>query len=177
MGYTVNAQRFNRYNSDWKISVGLNAVGSLGTRNPVAKLNEFAFQFPIAAAVEHQWSEQFALEQDISLNGFKSGDSFDGGRISEEKITYFTTNTNLKWYFTNYLFDLEELDLYISGGLGVFYMDEINTSANLSAGAQYWFNENIGVRLQATGKIATNPKDHFYANNHFQHSLMVVFRL
>ena len=176
IGYTIHAQRFQRFDSDWKVGVGINAVGSLGTRNPVKNLGDFAFQFPLAVTVEHQWSEQFALEQDITLNGFKAGAVLDGITLSE-KLTYFSTNTNLKWYFTDYLFDVDWLDLYISGGLGIFYMDEINTSANLSAGAQYWFNETIAVRLQSTGKLATNPKDHIYANNHFQHVLQVVFRL
>ncbi|MGC1632164.1 MAG: hypothetical protein WA749_08645, partial [Gelidibacter sp.] len=129
VGQTVNAQRFHRFQSDWKASVGINAVGSLGTRNPVEKIGDFAFQFPLAVAIEHQWTEQFALEQDIMLNGFKSGDVLDGQTLSE-KLTYFSTNTNLKWYFSNHLFSLEYLDLYISGGLGIFYMDEINTSTN-----------------------------------------------
>ncbi|MEO5790392.1 MAG: hypothetical protein ACOH2D_17645 [Gelidibacter sp.] len=176
IGHTVNAQRFHRFQSDWKVSVGVNAVGSLGTRNPFKKLGDFAFQFPLAVAIEHQWSEQFALEQDITLNGFKTGTTLDTGTLSE-KLTYFSTNTNLKWYFADYLFDVEYFDLYLSGGLGIFYMDEINTSSNLSAGAQYWFNENIAVRLQSTAKFATNPKDHLYANNHFQYVLQVVFRL
>ena len=176
IGYTVHAQRFNSFDSDWKVGVGGNAVGSLGTRNPVKNLNKFAFQFPLAVTVEHQWSDQFAIEQDITINGFKAGEILDGITLTE-KLTYFSTNTNFKWYFTDYLFELEELDLYIGAGLGIFHMDEINTSANLSAGVQYWFNEFIAVRLQSTGKLATNPKDHIYANNHFQHTLQVVFRL
>lgn len=176
MGYTANAQRFHRFESDWKVSVGVNTVVSSGTLNPF-RTRDFAFQFPLAVAVEHQWSEQFALEQDITLNGFKAGDAFDGHTFSDKNITYFSTNTNLKWYFTDHLFDVEWLDLYISGGLGVFLMDEINTSANLSGGVQYWLNENVALRFQSTGKFATNPKDHLFANNHFQHVLQVVFRL
>lgn len=177
IGYTVHAQRFTKFKSDWKVSVGLNAVGSPGTRNPVGHLDEFGFRFPLAFAVEHQWSEQFAIEQDISLNGFKAGSVLDGGTVLKERLTYFSTNTNLKWYFTDYLFDVEWLDLYVSGGLGIFNLDKINTSANLSAGAQYWFNDKIAVRLQSTAKLATNHKNELYANNHFQHTLSAVFRL
>lgn len=177
IGYTVHAQRFSRFERDWKVSVGLNTVGSPGTHNPVGQISEFAFQFPLAVAIEHQWSEEFAVEQDISLNGFKAGAVLDGSKILDKRLTYFSTNTNLKWYFTDYLFDLEYLDLYISGGLGIFTMDKTNTSANLSAGAQYWFSDNIAVRLQSTAKFASNHKNEYYANNHFQHVLQIVFRL
>lgn len=176
LGYTAHAQRFNVFEENWKVSVGVNAVGSLGTRNPVQKLDEFAFQFPLMVALEYQWTDHFAVELDLSLNGFKEAKKLDGGRKTDGSFTYFSANPSLKWYFDDYLFDVRELDLYISGGVGIFYMNEMNTSANLSAGAQYWFEENIAVRLQATGKFAANPPGHYYANNHFQHSLMVVFR-
>lgn len=176
MGFTAHAQRYG-FQSDWKASIGVNAVGSLGTRNPVSKLDEYAFSFPIMVAVERQWSEHYALEQDLSLNQFKAGKPLDGG-APKESFTYFSTNTNFKWYFTDYLFqDLDALDLYVSGGLGIFYMSELNASANLSAGVQYWFSDKIAVRLQSAGKFAANANNHQYDNNHFQHSLLVVFRM
>lgn len=176
LGYTAHAQRFNVYQDDWKVSVGVNAVGSTGTRNPVGKLDQYGFQFPLMVALEYQWDDQFAVELDLSLNGFKEGSYFDGKRVSEESITYFSVNPNIKWYFTDYLFDLYDLDLYLSAGAGIFYLSELNTSANLSIGGMYWFEDNMAIRLQSTGKFAANAKGHYYANNHFQHSLMIVFR-
>ena len=176
IGFTVNAQRFHRFNQDWKASVGLNAVGNLGTKNPFERLDEFGFQFPIAVAIEYQWLEHFAIEQDLSLNGFKAGKFLDNG-IPSENLTYFSTNTNIKWYFTNYLFDLEWLDLYAKGGIGIFYMGELNSSANFSGGAIFWIAEDIGISLQSTAKFAINANDRKYANNHFQHLIQVVFRL
>ena len=177
IGYTVNAQRFHTFEPDWKASVGFNVVGSLGTRNPVQKLDQFAFRFPVIGSIEYQWSEHFAAEQNISLNGFKAGKIFDGGRPSDKSLTYFSADTSIKWYFSSYIYDYEELELYLGAGLGIFHIDEINTSANLTAGVQYWVDDNIAIRLQATGKFATSPSDHRYSNNHFQHVLQVVFRL
>lgn len=177
LGYAVHAQRFHsRFDSDWKVSVGLNAVGNLGTRNPLERLDEYGFQFPIAVAIERQWTDQFALEQDLSLNGFKAGKFLDNG-IPSEDLTYFSTNTNIKWYFTEYLFDLEWLDLFAKGGVGIFYMSELNTSANLSGGALFWISEDVGISLQTTAKFAINANNRQYANNHWQHLLQVVFRL
>ena len=178
MGYTVHAQRFNRYrfDPDWKVSVGVNAVGNLGTRNPVEKLGDYGFQFPLAVALEHQWTEQWALEQDITLNGFKEGRFLDNG-VPSENLTYFSTNTSAKFYFSDYLFELDWLDLFAKGGLGIFYMDELNTSINFSGGALFWISEDVGVSLQTTGKFAMGARNRQYANNHWQHVLQVVFRL
>ncbi|MEO8774455.1 MAG: hypothetical protein ABI263_08010 [Gelidibacter sp.] len=177
LGYTAHAQRFNsRYANDWKVSAGFNAVGNLGTRNPVERLDEYGIQFPIAIAVEYQFRENFALEQDISLNGFKAGRFLDNG-IPSENLTYFSTNSNLKWYFSDYLFDIEWLELYAKGGVGIFYMGELNSSANLSGGTIFWIGDNIGISLQATAKFAINANNRQYANNHWQHMLQVIFRL
>lgn len=177
LGYTtVNAQRFRAFDQDWKASIGVNAVGNLGSRNPLKNLGDYGFQFPLAVAIERQWTEQFALEQDISLNGFKAGKYLNDGYPSKN-VTYFSTNTNLKWYFGDYIFDAEWLDLYANVGLGIFYMTELNTSANLSGGVQFWVSDNIALRLQSTAKFAANSNNRQYANNHFQHLLMVVFRL
>lgn len=177
LGYsTVNAQRFRSFDRDWKASVGINAVGNLGSRNPVKDLGNYGFQFPIAVAIERQWNEQFALEQDLSLNGFKAGKYLNNGYPSKN-LTYFSTNSNLKFYFGDYLFDQEWLDIYASVGVGLFYMSEMNASANLSGGFQFWLSDNIALRLQTTAKFAANSKNRQYANNHFQHVFQVVFRL
>lgn len=176
MGYTANAQRFHRFESDWKVSVGLNAIGTTGTRNPVKNLGDYGFQFPIIVALEHQWTENFAIEQDLSLNGFKAGKLLDNG-IATEDLTYFSTNTSVKWYFSDYLFDLEWLELYAKGGIGIFYLGELNSSANLSGGALFWVTEDIGISILTNAKFAVNAKNREFANNHYQHVLQVVFRL
>ena len=35
--------------------VGVNAVGSLGTRQPFARLGDFQFKQPLALGIEHKW--------------------------------------------------------------------------------------------------------------------------
>ena len=175
MSYTAHAQRFD---TGWFASAGFNAVGNLGTRNPVGNLDKFAFRNPFAFAIENKWTPEFAIEQDLNLNGFKEGVSIDAGTPSKN-LTYFSTNTNFKWYFTDYIFErgIEWLDLYAMAGIGVFIIDELNTSGNLSGGAIYWFNEYIGIRVQTTAKFAVGPKSRQYDNNHFQHTLQAIFRL
>ncbi|MBA6153435.1 hypothetical protein [Gelidibacter maritimus] len=174
IGVTANAQRFYSFEQNWKASVGLNTVGSLNTENPFKRLGDYAFRFPLAVAIEHQWDKEFAAEFDISLNGYKTGDPINNG-TAPENLTYFSTNANFKWYFTDYLFDSPRIDLFLSGGLGLLYVDDLTSTINIGPGIQYWFNQDVGIRFQSTSKFALDKK--LYANNHFQHSLMMMFRL
>ncbi|WP_298754894.1 hypothetical protein [uncultured Psychroserpens sp.] len=161
----------------WTVSVGVNAVGSLGTRNPFEKLGDFEFNRPLALSVQHRWSRYLSVEQDFTMNRFKITSRIDNGSLPEE-FNYFSTNTYVKYFFSDELFpEALWLDLFVGGGLGIFSIDELNTSANLALGGAYWFNSNIGVRLQGVGKFAFNAKDNRFDNNHFQYVLQVMFRL
>ena len=162
--------------SPWKISVGVNAVGSLGTRQPFSRLDEFQFKNPFAIAIEHKWSKYFSLEQGFTFNGYEVKNKIDGG-ILKEDYTYFSTNTYIKYYFSDALFTLEWLDLYAGAGFGLFSVNELNSSGNLVLGGTLWITEKIGVRLQGVGKFAVNAKDRQFDNNHFQYMLQAVFKL
>lgn len=177
IGFMALSAQAQRFDSGWYLSAGFNAVGNLGTRNPVEKLGDFAFRTPFAVAIENKWNREFAIEQDLSFNGFKKGTFIDNG-IPSENLTYFSTNTNVKWYFTDYIFrDADWLDVYVGAGVGLFTIDELNTSGNFTAGAAYWFSEYFGVRLQTTAKFAVNANNRQFDNNHWQHVLQAVFRL
>ena len=168
--------------NEWLLSVGVNAVNSLGTKSPVEDISDFAFRYPLAVAVETKWSRLFSLEIAGSINGFKEGaDNIDAGP-AEENITYLALDTNLKYYFGEYLLPKTEwLDFYALAGIGYFNVDDGNLSGNFGGGAMFWFNRNksMGIKAQALAKIAfdhSNTGDTF-ANNHFQYNLMMVFRL
>jgi hypothetical protein len=177
-GQSMTKNDFRNSRDGWILSVGVNALGNLGTRNPLERLDEFSLKNPLAVSIENRWSEFLSIEQDFSFNGYDANTAIDNGVLSED-ILYFSTNTSLKYYFSDALFDVEWLDLYVSGGLGIFTIDELNTSANISAGALFWFNETrtIGVRIQSSGKFAFNHSENQFANNHWQHFLQAVFRL
>lgn len=163
-------------NSPWKLSVGVNAVGSLGTRQPFARLGEFQFKNPLALAIENKWSKYFSLEQDITLNGYEVENEIDGGILTKD-YTYFSTNTYIKYYFSDVLFAADWIDLYAGAGFGIFTVNELNSSGNLLFGSTIWVSEKIGVRIQGIGKFAVNAKDRQFDNNHFQYTLQAVFKL
>lgn len=163
-------------NAPWKISVGVNAVGSLGTRQPFARLGDFQFKNPFAVAVEHKWSKFFAIEQDLTFNAYEVKNEIDGG-ILKEDYTYISTNTYIKYYFSDVLFAADWIDLFAGAGFGIFSVNELNSSGNLVFGGTVWVSENIGIRLQGVGKFAVNAKDRQFDNNHFQYMLQAIFKL
>lgn len=166
----------NFVDSPWKLSIGVNAVGSLGTRQPFARLDEFQFKHPVALGIEHQWSKFFAIEQDFTINGYNTKNEIDGG-ILQEEYTYISSNTYIKYYFSDALFTADWLDLYAAAGFGIFSVNELNSSGNLALGGTLWVSDTIGVRLQGVAKFAVNAKDRQFDNNHFQYMLQVVFKL
>lgn len=177
-GQSLSKIDYRNSQDGWILSVGVNALGNLGTRNPVERLDEFSLKQPLALAIEHRWSKYLSIEQDLTFNGYDDNTFIDNGVLTKD-ILYFSTNTSLKYYYSDNLFDADWLDLYVSGGLGIFSIDELNTSANVSTGALFWLNntKTFGIRIQATGKFAFHHKERQFDNNHWQHSLQAVFRL
>lgn len=177
---SLSKDDYRRGQDRWVLSVGVNALANVGTKNPLERIDDFAFRQPFAAAIEYRWSPFVSVEQDFSFNGYESNTRIDNGILTED-VVYFSTNATFKWYFSSYFYDLEIdwLDVYAGTGLGVFVIDEFNTSVNLSLGALFWVNpqRTIGVRVHTMGKFAFNSSGKQYDNNHMQHFLQVVFRL
>ncbi|MCF1190830.1 hypothetical protein LRR18_04465 [Mangrovimonas sp. AS39] len=160
------------------VSLGVNGLVTEGTRKPWKDFDEIAFHIPIAFSVEFGLNGYLYFEQDFQLNGYKKGEWIDNGVLDEDK-TYISTNTYLKFYYSDLLFKREPdwLDLYVSTGPGYFSLNESNFSWNLALGGTVWVSDNIGIRLQAAGKWAFHRLDRQYDNNHYQYYLMGVFKL
>jgi len=176
-GQTPTKQEFRKAQGDWIVSFGINALGNLGTRNPAERLGDFSMKNPFIVGIEYRWLDVLSLEQDIILNGYDEGEFIDDGVLSD-KIFYFSTNTNVKFYFSDYLYDANWVDLYVGTGLGFFTLNESNASFNLLAGVHFWVNKSktFGIRLQTAGKFAFNHSQREFANNHMIHSLQALYR-
>ncbi|EDP71443.1 hypothetical protein FBALC1_03127 [Flavobacteriales bacterium ALC-1] len=169
-----------RSNSEWSLSVGLNSVNSLGSRSPIFHPGDWGTQFPISAAIELNWSDNFAIEQSITLNGFTEDDEIDGVNLDKD-YNYISFDTHVKYYFGEYIFrrGVDWIDFYANAGLGFFHIDETNISANIGGGVLFWLNKNrtFGLRTHVIGKFAFNHKDSGLDNNHYQYHLQAVFKL
>lgn len=170
-----------RNNNEWLISVGFNSINSLGTQSPFNSPGEWVSKFPISAAVELSWTDDFAVEQSITINGFTEDDEIDGADLKKD-YSYLSLDTHVKYYFGRHIFNpryTDWLDLYANAGLGFFNIDGNNMSFNFGGGVLFWLNENrnFGLRAQFIGKFAFNHADSGLDNNHYQFHLQAVFKL
>lgn len=180
LAITAQSERSIRYD-EWLLSVGFNTVNSLGSKNPFEDPGDWAYKLPFAASIEGKWFDLFSIEVAASLNGFKADGRVDAGP-PEEDITYFAVDTNLKYYFGEYIFPRAEwIDFYGTAGLGLFFLDDTNISLNAGGGVQFWLDrgQSFGIKAQGIAKFALDHSDKgtVYPNNHFQYNLMLVFRL
>lgn len=173
---TSQSKFADRVNDDvWKLSIGVNAVGSLGERQPFSRIDEFEFNRPFAIGVEGRWTKYFYIEQDFTMNQFDS--EIDNG-VLRETYNYYSTNTYLKYYFSESLFqNADWLDLFVGTGLGLFIVENVNGSGNVLLGGTVWIKPKFGVRLQGIGKFAFDASDKVYDNNHLQYTFQVIFKL
>lgn len=165
-----------RKDGEWILGIGVNTVNSLGTQSPFNSPGDWAFKQPIAISIEHSWTKLFSIEQSFSLNGFSESDVIDGVVLTDDK-TFFSANTKIKYYFDDLLFDASWLDLNVNAGVGIFNVDELNTSANLGFGATFWVSDTIGIAFKSLAKFALNHKSRYINNNHFQHFLELTIKL
>ncbi|MDH7911538.1 hypothetical protein [Winogradskyella sp. SYSU M77433] len=168
--------------NEWLFSVGLNTVNSLGTRNPVEGIGDWGYRFPITFGFETKWFDVFSIEAVFSVNGVAANQRLDAAGPPKEDLTYVAIDTNLKYYFGEYIFPRTDwLDFYVAGGVGLFVFDDTNMSFNFGGGATLWLNrrKTIGFKPQAMAKFGLNSskESYEYPNNHFQYSLMAVFVL
>ncbi|WP_225035074.1 outer membrane beta-barrel protein [Winogradskyella sp. SM1960] len=173
------AQRNSRASNDWYLSIGVNAINSLGSQSPIYHPEDWMFKFPISAAAEYNWSEQFAIEQSITFNGFNEGDVIDGAVLTKD-YNYLSFDTHVKYYFGQLIFpNANWLEIHANAGIGFFNIEETNVSANLGGGFLFWLNTNrtFGLRAQTTAKFALNHSESGFDNNHWQYHLQAVFKL
>ncbi|MBT8260637.1 MAG: hypothetical protein KJN82_04930 [Bacteroidia bacterium] len=164
----------NKYRSEFRIAVGINAIQNLGTRQPFTDIDEWSFGLPLSAGFEYNFARNWSVEQAITINKFSSGSNIDTA-ITSEDYTFLGTNTNIKFY--PHWSKSDNFKLFANAGLGVFKIEELNTSANLGGGILYWFSDKIGLRGTALAKWAIDNKERVYDTNHFQYMLEVIFKL
>lgn len=167
----------NRAEGDWTIGLGFNTINSNGRWNPINSPDEWAFSgIPLTFSVERHWSEDLSIEQTFSFNKFGANKVIDFVELGED-VSFFSTNTKIKYYFDDLIFFRKAywLDLAVSGGFGVFSIEELNTTANIGFDAYGWFNDHWGIALKSLAKFAFN-NDKLNLTNHFQHSIEVVYK-
>ncbi len=62
---------------EWLLGIGVNAINSLGSKNPVENPGDWAFKFPLSASIETRWAKLFSLEVALNINQFEAGAPLD----------------------------------------------------------------------------------------------------
>ena len=166
-----------RAEGDWTIGLGLNTINSNGHWSPWNNPSDWAFGgAPITISIERMWSNVLSIEQNIAFNKFTTSNVIDFVPVPED-LSYFSTNTKIKYYFDDWIFYRKAywLDLAISGGIGVFNIEELNTTANIGLEGIAWVSDSWGIAFKSLAKFAFN-NDKEYLTNHYQHSIELVYK-
>ncbi|WP_274475286.1 porin family protein [Mangrovimonas aestuarii] len=164
---------------DWTLSAGVTFIDNSDLVEPFGDgLDYWAIGNPFYASAEYNLSSLFAIEQMFSLNKMEKSDrpNASGFREFDDRV-YFASDTAFKFYFDELFLDWNWLDLYASGGVSLFIVDETNTAFTFGGGARFWISPKFGIRLQGLGKFALNPDDYPLANNHFEYSAGLLYKI
>ncbi|WP_299712573.1 OmpA family protein [uncultured Tenacibaculum sp.] len=127
-------------------------------------------------SVEKYLADGFTLQLAGSINKIKNY------AVSKDiNELYWSADLNVKWDFNHLIGDTGWWDpyVYVGGGYTDFgrlengnFQEGGEGTLNVGAGFNVWFNENIGLNFQTGAKKEFADK----IQDHFQHSLGVVFR-
>ena len=174
----------NEYDKGFSVKVGVNAIDSSGEQDPFDALSDFsdkiAFSRPFALGVDYRFSRLFSAGLMGSLNRWKVGQIIDNGVIgasanfpNNEEVDYFAVDLDLKFYFSELLFDADWIDLYLLGG-GSYFDEQADAIAPMGGfGGNLWLTEKFGLNAQAVGKFAG---ENFTKSNHFQYFAGLTYK-
>jgi hypothetical protein len=110
----------------------------------------------------------------IALNVISS-DKLQNGISIPEDVNYYGLDINGKFFFDDFIVKQSKIDSYVVLGLGINSVDDVtNQSGNLGLGFNFWFQPNLGLRLQTVGKYGFEQET--LLNNHIQHSAELVLK-
>jgi hypothetical protein len=160
----------------WIIGFGVNFIDNTANNKQFLNFSNKLDYLPSVSKVsfERLMSEQFSLEGSMVINKLSANKIQNGSTINEDQ-DYFGLDLNGKFYFGKEFIKWSAFDPYLVAGFGLNKVgDNTGQSSNLGLGFNFWFNPNIGVRMQSQGKFSFNQIINL--NNHIQHSAEIVFK-
>jgi len=173
---------FTKY---WIIKAGVNAVDDSRDWKPFDFLKDessSAFSNPIALGIEYRFANANSISLFGSLNKWKAEEGLiDGGLLTEDR-SYSSVDLSYKFYFDHFFLNANWLDIYIEGGLGLYFISaegpfterESKLSQNLGFGSIIWFSDSVGFNLQIVNKFS---REELYTGNHVQYFAGLTFKL
>jgi hypothetical protein len=156
----------NLNKSNYTISIGVNVIDNGRSKLPF-NAEAMAFKTPFFIAVERRFESKWSVVLAASTNRLIVG--------SEEKC-YVSIDAGGQFYFGDYIFNTEKIEMYAGLGLGRYFLENNgNNTLNIIGGGRYWFSDHFGVNIQGNGKVGLSPINDSIRNL-FQYNLGVVWR-
>ena len=132
------------FNKSWIIKFGVNAVDNSGKWKPFEFLSDestSAFSNPLALGIERRFTNANSISLFGSINKWKANKGIIDGILLTDDRSYAAVDLSYKFYFEDYLFNANWLDLYIEGGAGLYFTSENGPFSEKESG----ISQNIGV--------------------------------
>lgn len=157
----------------WTAKIGINMVENTGQGKPFQAFGSNAKTNPFALGIEYSINDFLSVSLFQSINKFKANSDVLDGVVVTEDHSYFAIDASVKFYFDEYIWSQNWLDLYLEGGLGIVTERESGISPNFGLGGTIWVSENFGLNAQGIAKFAGKTN---IPSNHFQYFAGVVFK-
>lgn len=162
----IEAPYYESPAQSFAITVGVNVIDNGGNSLPF-NAEAMSFKTPFFISAEHRFKSNLSAALTVSTNRLTIG--------AEEKF-YASIDATGQFYFDEYLFNTEKIDLYAGVGFGRFFLENNgNNTINVTGGGRYWISDHYGLSLQGFGKVGLSPVNDA-VKNHFQYNFGLVWR-
>ena len=153
--------------SNYTISLGVNVVDNGGENSLPFNAEMMSFKTPFFISAERRFKSNWSVTLAVSTNRLTI--------LTEEK-SYQSIDAVGQYYFDDYIFNTEKIEMYAGLGFGRYFLENNgNNTLNLTGGGRYWFSNHFGLSLQGIGKVGLSPINNA-VRNHFQYNLGIVWR-
>lgn len=123
------------------------------------------------------------LRKGWSFEGMATYNSYTSSKIINDSTGYsgffIAGDFHVKYSFYRFM-RAKWFEPYLSSGLGFTYRSPLaiplTPTANLAAGANFWFSKRWGVQLQVMGKLALVSDIYVSRYDYFQYTAGIVYR-
>ena len=153
--------------SNYTISLGVNVVDNGGENSLPFNAEMMSFKTPFFISAERRFKSNWSVALAVSTNRLTI--------LTEEK-SYVSIDAMGQYYFDDYIFNTEKIEMYAGIGFGRYFLENNgNNTLNLTGGGRYWFSNHFGLSLQGIGKVGLSPIND-EVRNHYQYNLGFVWR-
>ena len=165
----------------WMFGIGWNVVNDNEEKLPnlydVSGSWNYLY-FPTRLTIDKYARRGWSYEGAIAYNNYTSSKIINDS--TGRSGTFVSGDFSVKYSFWRFMGKARWFDPYLSSGIGFTYRQPLSApltpTANLSAGANFFFSRSWGINFQVTGKLALVSDIYVSRYDYFQYSLGVVYK-